>query len=243
MCKTNFSKRKLFLSVKDFLFILSPYLLFLSIILIVLGYNNSFLFLNKNHLDWLDLPMFFITHVGDSLILSSILVLVFVRKYPEAIVTALLVIIITGIFTQLLKISFFADWDRPLKVFNESPDVYVLQSYKLFHNSFPSGHSLTITAGLTSFIIGIRAGRTMQMLGAITIILTSFSRIYLGVHFPGDVLAGCLMGIGFALLLTPVLIDKFNRVHFSASFRTILTYISICTLLAGVWFLKNYFPT
>lgn len=242
MSSNQSSKKSLIHDIKEFLLTLAPYLLFLLVLLIALGYKDSFLFLNRNHKDWLDVPMFIITHIGDSLILSSLIVLFFVRKHPEVVITTLIIIIITGIIGQLLKISMFSDWDRPLKIFNEEPIVYVLPNYKLFHNSFPSGHSITISAGLSALIIGLKAGRLFQMVSALIIILTSFSRIYLGVHFPGDVLAGCIIGICSVFIFTPYFLKIFSRIRFSGTFKKVITIISICTLLLGIWFLKDYLP-
>lgn len=236
------SKRSLIHDIKEFLFVLSPYLLFLLVLLIALGYKDSFLFLNTNHKNWLDLPMFILTHIGDSLILSSIIVLFFVRKHPEVVITVLIIVIVSGLFGQILKNSFFNDWDRPLKIFNEDPIVYVLPNYKLFHNSFPSGHSITISAGLTALIVGLKAGRLLQIFSALIIVLTSFSRIYLGVHFPGDVLAGCIIGISSVFILAPYLLKLFSKIIFSKSFKVIMTIISTCTLIIGIWYLKDYLP-
>jgi hypothetical protein len=58
--------------------------------------------------------------------------------------------------------------------------------------SFPSGHTMSSFAAATVIL------QTNQFLGigAITLaVLISFSRLYLFVHFPSDVLAGILFGV------------------------------------------------
>jgi membrane-associated phospholipid phosphatase len=43
------------------------------------------------------------------------------------------------------------------------------------------------------------------------IALISFSRIYLGVHFPSDTMSGALMGLAWALFMAAL----FAKTHFS----------------------------
>ena len=68
--------------------------------------------------------------------------------------------------------------------------------------SFPSGHS----AAAFAFATGVghaspAAAVPLRMLAA----LVAYSRVHTGVHYPGDVLAGALMGTGLAQLTTHLL--------------------------------------
>lgn len=71
--------------------------------------------------------------------------------------------------------------------------------------SFPSGHAITsvIIFGTLAYLV-IRLESTVRMrrwtlaLAAGMILLIGLSRIYLGVHYPSDVLAGWLVGIVWA---------------------------------------------
>ena len=67
--------------------------------------------------------------------------------------------------------------------------------------SFPSGHSLNsivVLGLLTVLAVRARPGRLYRALvlalGAFLVLLVGFSRVYLGVHWPSDVLAGWLFG-------------------------------------------------
>lgn len=72
--------------------------------------------------------------------------------------------------------------------------------------SFPSGHAassavvyLTL-AGLATQVVRERAARTYLVTVAVLLVgLIGFSRVYLGVHFPSDVLAGWSFGTLWAL--------------------------------------------
>lgn len=64
--------------------------------------------------------------------------------------------------------------------------------------SFPSGHTIASTVGAAvTFYANKRLGIAAIVLAA----LIAFSRLYLYVHFPTDILAGALIGLFCALLV------------------------------------------
>ncbi|WP_097157177.1 phosphatase PAP2 family protein [Bacillus oleivorans] len=58
-------------------------------------------------------------------------------------------------------------------------------------HSFPSGHTTAIFAILTPFVVW---NPTLAIILVPIGFIIGFSRIYLGLHYPSDVLAGCLLG-------------------------------------------------
>jgi undecaprenyl-diphosphatase len=86
--------------------------------------------------------------------------------------------------------------------------------------TFPSGHAMTGLLFYSLMIIVIRKylikNRPLANLASgllvILILLIGFSRVYLGVHFPSDVLAGYSVGLILALLFEPAT-DRFARKH------------------------------
>lgn len=83
-------------------------------------------------------------------------------------------------------------------------------------HSFPSGHSLMAAATfpiLAHHLVEERSPSTQvaaQTAAGITIVMVGFSRVYFGVHFPSDVLAGFAAGLGWLGLtsLSHTLIDR-----------------------------------
>ena len=65
--------------------------------------------------------------------------------------------------------------------------------------SFPSGHSQCAGGFFTALALWMRKKR-VTVLAVLAILLVMISRVYLGVHFPGDVLVGAALGIGASLL-------------------------------------------
>jgi len=70
--------------------------------------------------------------------------------------------------------------------------------------SFPSGHA-TVTAALTVAVCLVlwqtRARWAAVACGAAFVLLVSFTRVYLGVHYPSDLLAGWLVATTWVALL------------------------------------------
>jgi undecaprenyl-diphosphatase len=64
-------------------------------------------------------------------------------------------------------------------------------------SSFPSGHAATSAAG--AFILAYLLGRGGLGLALLAVAI-GFSRVYVGVHYPLDVLAGAVVGLAVALV-------------------------------------------
>ena len=88
------------------------------------------------------------------------------------------------------------------------PDILHLVEEKGF--SFPSGHSLAVTLLIGSLIIivGQRVkDRTVKLILQISLgiylVSVIISRVYLGVHYPSDVLASLCLGLGILFIEFP----------------------------------------
>jgi len=84
--------------------------------------------------------------------------------------------------------------------------------------SFPSGHALnSAIVYLTLAILLARELKQWRMrifvvgAAALLVLLIGFTRLYLGVHFPSDVLAGWMLGAGWALAMG-MIADLLHRV-------------------------------
>lgn len=74
-------------------------------------------------------------------------------------------------------------------------------------SSFPSGHSMTsmiVYGTLAYLVIRLEASRRLRrvtfLIVGIVVLLVGISRIYLGVHYPSDVLAGYMIGFAWATI-------------------------------------------
>jgi len=96
----------------------------------------------------------------------------------------------------------------------DGPSLTTLLESSSIRNSFPSGHIVraVVAYGLLAFVIRrLSPSRTVRALAipvaVVIVVIESFDRIYLDVHWESDVIGGLLLG-GIALLAATVWLDR-----------------------------------
>ena len=130
-----------------------------------------------------------ITYIGDSAVVSVICLLFFIiGKTQKTIAWPISVAVIFSFILNIVLKHLFAQ-ERPdiLRLINET-------SY-----SFPSGHAM-INASLYT-IIKNKPRKVMLSVFCALIIIIGYSRVYLGVHYAGDVLGGWIIGLAVSVFV------------------------------------------
>jgi len=143
---------------------------------------------NQNQGPFWDMVMDTATHLCDGYVWTFAFLLLLPLNGKRA-VTGLKAMILLLVGVWAIKQVF--DEPRPLSVLE---DVRVV-GRSLRHGSFPSGHTATIFAAIT--LIYQWVGRAAAPLFAVAA-LCALSRVYVGAHFPLDVVGGAYLGIGIA---------------------------------------------
>ena len=107
-------------------------------------------------------------------------------------------IVVSGLTVDLLK-PIVARW-RP-KAFLADPSQYGFAFFKTarIHNSFPSGHATTALAVACALALLFPRLRVLWLVAAAVV---ASSRVIIGEHYPGDVLAGAWFGVVITLALS-----------------------------------------
>jgi undecaprenyl-diphosphatase len=177
-------------------------LVVLGVIIHLLPEINKFIFyqINHFHFHWLDTIMLPITYCGDGTVLAIVALGLWKLRGWRKFLWLVLILISAGILSQMIK--YFFPSPRPIAVFS---DIHILGPV-LRAGSFPSGH-VTSTFALVSFL-----SREFPQLGTliwIMAILIGFSRVYVGAHFPADVIFGA--GLGYLVAKIYIVIWE-NRI-------------------------------
>jgi undecaprenyl-diphosphatase len=147
---------------------------------------------------WLDWLMPKITMLGEAGILWIVIALLFLwrkpwRKCGLKLFVSLLICLVLG----LVLLKNMIARPRPCWI---NTDIELLVSVPGDY-SFPSGHTWS---GISSALIILMDNRRRGIAAMIMAVVIAFSRLYLYVHFPSDVLAGAVFGVLMALLTEKV---------------------------------------
>ncbi len=139
--------------------------------------------------EWLDTVLPMISSFGDKGIgwIIVAIILACIPKYRKAGITMGLALIFCLLLGNMTLKPLIA---RP-RPYNYVPDMTLLVA-PLADFSFPSGHTFASFASATALFLCHKKLGIAAYLLAITI---AFTRLYLYVHFPSDVLAGMVLGI------------------------------------------------
>ena len=119
------------------------------------------------------------------------------------------------------------------------PDV-ITSSARVFTTSFPSGHAtlsaiayLTIGALLSRASPSAALSLYFMVLAVFLTALIGFSRIYLGVHYPTDILAGWCIGAAWAIFCWMLMAWLQNHGQVEPSGTLTMSTASLCRDLQG----------
>ena len=166
--------------------------------------EKVFLLLNGLHQDWLDPIMFAISGKLEWVPLYAFIIFRLIYKYKKAGLVALLGLIVTIILTDQVTSGFMKPFFARIRP-SHDPEleqiVHIINGYRGGLYSFASSHASNSFALATFLWLLLRKKEGWVSYLFIWAAVVAYSRIYLGVHFPGDVITGALVGMLMANLV------------------------------------------
>lgn len=159
--------------------------------------------------DFLNVIMKFITSLGNAGIIWIILTIIMLitPKYRKAGFASA----VSLLFSLLVINLFMKNWIARVRPYEVISGLELLVG-KATDWSFPSGHASSSFASACCILF---TGYRKEGIAALILaFLIGFSRLYVGIHYPSDVLCGALLGLGFAIMASFIvnkIYKKFSR--------------------------------
>jgi undecaprenyl-diphosphatase len=159
--------------------------------------SSLFLWLNGHHSPAWDKLMWHISGKIEWVPFYLLLIGYLIYRYKQKSIFLIIAIVLAVTLADQLAVKAFKEVFQRLRPSNDpiiGNLVHVVNNYKGGSFGFVSNHAAN-TFALASFLCFIFKNTAFRILILIWATIVSYSRIYLGVHYPGDVICGAMLGI------------------------------------------------
>jgi membrane-associated phospholipid phosphatase len=144
----------------------------------------------------------YITIAGDGSFLP-VFILIMLMVHFRGTILMIATFLLSGLFVQVLKRFVFDDIARPVKYFQGSYQLHLVENIDQHCcRSFPSGHSAT-AFGIFFCLALVSRQNWIKLLMLILAFMVAYSRVYLSQHFLIDIMAGSFIGLISAIICYP----------------------------------------
>jgi membrane-associated phospholipid phosphatase len=165
------------------------------------------LFNMRGYPRWLDRFMWLATQLGNMLAAFIAAFLLFILNYRRLAIEIIFGTLTLWLLVEIIKA--LSDRDRPFLTLDKTRVI----GWREKGDSFPSGHTTQIFFLMPLFIHHFQLGMVETAALYAVAALVGFTRIYVGAHYPRDVVAGVVLGSVWGILA--MLVDRYWLVlHF-----------------------------
>ncbi len=183
--------------------------------------RNLFFLINGSHSYFIDCVMWLFSSsvIWIPVAIFFICTLIYKKKWQEwlpVLIAIILLLIFSDQFSSNICKPFFARL-RPTHYPGFMAQVRTVYDYKGGQYGFPSGHA-TNAFGFATLTILLFRNRLYACVICLWALFISYSRVYLGVHFISDILAGAILGILIGILvfqLYKITVKRINKTDYT----------------------------
>lgn len=178
-----------------------------------LPFDHSILWFVQDHMitPWLTPLMIYLSWIGNSGAIWIVIgLLLCYKKSTRNIGYTVMIALVLTFFIGDVVLKHVVHRMRPFAMYPDMPLVSLPPSTIL--QSFPSGHTMSSFASAVAIMLAIpKTYRYLSYLACVIAVAMGFSRLYLFVHWPSDVLAGAILGIIMGWLAHKFVVYSRNR--------------------------------
>jgi Membrane-associated phospholipid phosphatase len=169
--------------------------------------SQILLYLNSLNSPYLDKVMWFISERNTWIPLYLVLLGIVIYKFKKQSWIILLGVIVLIVLSDQISSGIIKPLVERLRPSHDpviSNQIHIVNNYRGGLYGFISSHAAN-TFAIAVFLALLFKRKVFTISILIWASIVSFSRIYLGVHYPGDVLCGAILGTGLGFLIIFVL--------------------------------------
>lgn len=167
--------------------------------------RQLFLFLNSFHSELGDQIMWFISGKLEWIPLYILLLYLVIKKYKKQSIYIIAGIGLTILLSDQVSVKLFKEvFER----YRPCQNLELKEIVQLVNNKCGGLYGFVSSHAANSFAMAVFIGSFLKRYYSYSLAIllvwasiVAFSRVYLGVHYPSDILAGALLGTGLAVLV------------------------------------------
>ncbi len=189
-----------------FFIIFFVWVIFGAVLQLLFSPTEIMFWINQHHNSLSDSFFRYVTLLGEDTVWLGFLSYFAFEKYVKGIENnqVIKVLLITWLSKVLVSVSLknIFNYPRPIEVYQHSGQViHFVDGVTMHHwQSFPSGHTMT-AFGFACMCLFLLKKTSPAIIALLIAMLVGYSRMYLFQHFPRDVFAGSVLGVGLSIIV------------------------------------------